>query len=79
MRADFRADTILERRDDLTARRVVLRVRREHQHDVELETDWIALNLDVAFLKNVEQANLDFSGKIRQLVDGEDAAVRPRQ
>src|SRR5713101_4946956 len=79
VRADLRADAVLERRDDLPARRVVLRVRREDEHDVELQPDRIALNLDVAFLQDVEQADLDLAGEIGQLVDREDAPVRPRQ
>ena len=79
VRADLRADAVLERRDDLAARRVVLRVRREDEHHVQSETDRIALNLDVAFLEDVEQADLNLASQIGQLVDCEDAAVRPRQ
>ena len=39
----------------------------------------IALDLDVAFLQDVEQSHLDLAGQVGQLVDGEDAAVCPRQ
>jgi len=35
--------------------------------------------LNVAFLHDVEQAYLNFSGEIRELVHGEDSAVRARQ
>ena len=79
VRPDFRTDAVLERRDDLPAGRVVLGVRREHEQHVELETNRVALNLDVAFLQDVEQADLDLSGEVGQFVDGEDAAVGARQ
>jgi hypothetical protein len=46
---------------------------------VERQPDRIALDLDVAFLQDVEQADLDLAGEIGQLVDREDAAVGARQ
>jgi hypothetical protein len=79
MGPDFRADAVLERGDDLAARRVVLRVCGEHEQHVELQTNRVALDLDVALLKDVEEADLDLAGKIRELVDREDAAIGPRQ
>ena len=79
VRADLRADAVLQRRDDLAARRVVFRVGGEHHQQVERQADGIALNLDVAFLKDVEQADLDLAGEVGQLVDAEDAAVGARQ
>ena len=79
VRADLRADAIFQRRDDLAARRVVLRIGREDHQQVERQADGIALNLDVAFLKDVEQADLNLAGEIGQLVDAEDAAVGARQ
>ena len=79
VRADLRADAIFQRRDDLAARRVVLRVRAEHQQDVEPEPHRVSFDLDVPFLKDVEQPDLNLAGEIRQLVDGEDPAVRARQ
>jgi hypothetical protein len=39
----------------------------------------VAFDLDVAFLEDVEQADLDLAGEVGQLVHREDAAVRPRQ
>ena len=39
----------------------------------------VAFDLDVAFLKDVEEADLNLSRQVRQLVDREDAPVRPRQ
>jgi hypothetical protein len=39
----------------------------------------LAVKVDVALLKDVEEAHLDFARQIRQLVDGEDAAVGARQ
>ena len=79
MGVDLGADAVLERRDDLAARGVVLRVRRKDHHQVQREPDRVALNLDVAFLQDVEEADLDLPGEVRQLVDGEDAAVGARQ
>ena len=79
MRANLRADAIFERRNDLSARCVVLRIRREYERDIERQADGIALNLNVAFLHDVKEANLNFSGKIGQFVDGEDAAIGARQ
>ena len=73
VRADLGADAILERRDDLAARRVVLGVGGEEHHDVERQPDREAFDLDVALLQDVEQADLDLAGEIGQLVDREDA------
>src|SRR5262249_37916136 len=39
----------------------------------------VALNLNVPFLHDVEQSDLNFPGKIGQFIDGEDAAVRTWQ
>ena len=78
MRADLAADAILERRDDLAARRVVFRIRREHQQQIERQPHRIAFDLHVAFLHDVEQADLNLAREIGQFVDGEDAAIGPR-
>src|SRR5262249_17777584 len=75
VRADFGADSVFQRRDDFAARRVVLRVGGKDEQDVERKAQWVALNLNVAFLHDVEQADLDFSGEIREFVDGEDTAI----
>jgi hypothetical protein len=60
------------------AARVVLRVRRREDHDVERQADLVAFDLDVLLLHQVEEADLHLLGQVGQLVDGEDAAVRPR-
>src|SRR4029434_4277919 len=73
------ADAVLQRRDDLAARGVVLRVRGEHHGHVDGQAHRVAFDLDVAFLEDVEEADLDAPGQIGQLVEGEDAAVRARQ
>ena len=73
--ADFAADAVFEGGDDLAAGGVVLGVGGEDDGYVEGEADGIALNLDVAFLHDVEERYLDFSGEVGDLVDGEDAAV----
>ena len=39
----------------------------------------VALNLDVALLHDVEQADLNLAGEVGQFVDREDAAIRARQ
>jgi hypothetical protein len=79
VRHDLGADTVLQRRNDLAARRIVLRVRGEDEEHVEGEADGVALNLDIAFLHDVEEADLDLAGEVGQLVDGEYATVRTRQ
>src|SRR5262249_1615083 len=67
------------RSDDFAARGVVLGIGTEHQRDIEGQAHRITLNLDIAFLHDVEQAHLNFSGKVRQFVHGEDASVCARQ
>ena len=79
MRADLAADAVFQRRDDLAARRIVFRIRREHQHHIQRQADRIALNLHVAFLHDVEQAHLDLARQIGQFVDGENPAIGARQ
>ena len=79
MRADLAADAVLERRDDLAAGRVVLRVRGEDHADVDRQPHRVALDLDVPLLEDVEQAHLDAPGEVGQLVEREDPAVRARQ
>src|ERR1039458_2022885 len=77
--ADLAADAIFERGDDLAARRVVFGIGGEDEQQVERQADGVALNLHVAFLHDVEESDLDFAGEIGKLVDGENAAVGPRQ
>src|SRR6185437_45281 len=79
VRANLRADAVFEGRDDLAARRVVLGVRGEDQEDVERQAHGIALNLHVAFLHDVEEADLYFAGEIGQFVEGENSAIRAGQ
>ena len=79
VRANLRADAVFQRSHDLAARGVVLGVGAEHQHHIERQPNRIALNLNVAFLHDVEQSDLDLSRQIGQLVDREDAAIGARQ
>ena len=79
MRHDLAADPILERRDDLAARRVVLGIGREAELHIERQAHRIALDLDVSFLHDVEQADLHLAGEIGQLIQREDASVRAGQ
>ena len=76
--ADLRPEAVLQRGDDPTAVRVVLRVGRREEDQVEREADLVAAHLDVALLQHVEETDLDALGEVGQLVDGEDAAVRAR-
>jgi hypothetical protein len=73
--ADLRPEPVFQRGDDPAAMRVVLRVGRGDQQEVERETDLIAPDLDVALLQDVEQGHLDPFGQVGQLVDGHDAPV----
>src|SRR5579885_2260890 len=75
VRANLRAHAVLERRDDAPAVGVVLRVGAGHHIDIKWQADLIAANLHIALFHNVEQANLNALGEVRQLVDTEDAAV----
>ncbi len=72
-------DAVFERRNDFAARRVVFRIGREHQHDVELQANRVALHLNIALLQDVEEPHLNLAGQIGQFVDGEDAAIGARQ
>src|SRR2546430_6430557 len=53
----------------------LFRSRSEHQPDIERQADGITLNLDIAFLHDVEESNLDFARQVWQFVDGENSAV----
>ena len=78
VRPDLRAQAVLERRDDPAARGVVLRVGRRDHVQVERQAHDEAADLDVAFLEDVEQADLDPFGEVGQLVDRDDPAVGAR-
>ena len=78
VRADLRAEAVLERRDDAAAVGVVLGVGRGEQHEVDREADLVAADLHVALLEHVEQTDLDALGEVGELVDREDAAVGAR-
>ena len=76
--ADLGPVPVFQRRDDATAVRIVLRVGARYQHHVQREHDAVALYLHVALLHQVEEADLDALGEVRQLVDTEDASVGAR-
>jgi len=78
VRADLGAEAVLERRDDPAAVGVVLGVGAGHDVHVDRQANLVAADLDVALFHDVEQADLDALGQVRQLVDREDAAVGPR-
>ncbi len=75
---DLRPEAVLERRDDPATRGVVLGIGRGDHVQVERQADDEAADLDVALLEDVEQADLDPFGQVRQLVDRDDAAVGAR-
>src|SRR6202042_495287 len=77
--ADLTADAVLERRDDFASGGVVLGVRREDQHHVDGQANGVTLNLDIAFLHDVEKTDLNLTGEVRQFVDSENAAVSARK
>ena len=77
MRADLAAEAVLQRRDDPPPVRVVLRVRGGDEQHVERQPDLVAAHLDVTLLEHVQQTDLDAFGEVGQLVDREDAPVRP--
>ena len=75
---DLRPEAVLERRDDPATRGVILRIGRGDHVQVERQADDEAADLDVALLEDVEQADLDPFGQVRQLVDRDDAPVGAR-
>src|SRR3989454_7067993 len=79
MGANLGADAVFQRRDDFSARGVILGIGGENEENIEREAQGIALNLNVAFLHDVEEADLDFSGKVGELIDGKDAAIGARE
>ena len=62
--ADLGAESVLERSDDATSVGVVLRISRGEQHHIQRQTHPVATDLDVAFFKHVQQADLDPFGQI---------------
>src|SRR5204863_9967281 len=75
VRVDDAADAVLELGDDLAAAVVGGGVGGEEDEDVDVETDRVAADLDVALFEDVEEADLDQLVQLRQFVDGENAAV----
>src|SRR5262245_33687532 len=79
VRADLRAEAVLEGRDDAPTVRVVLGVGAGDDIHIDRQPHLVAANLDVALFHDVEQAHLDTLGQVRQLVEREDAQVGSRQ
>src|SRR5262245_27507624 len=73
---DLGSDSIFERSNDLAAGSVILWICREHNNDIERQPHRIALNLNVALLHDIEQADLNLAGEIRQLVNSENSSIR---
>ncbi|MCG3120720.1 MAG: hypothetical protein ALAOOOJD_03548 [bacterium] len=75
---NLRADTVLQRRDDVAPIGVIFRVRGVYDHHVERNADRETTNLNVFFLHDVEEADLDARLQIRQFVDRKNAAIGAR-
>src|SRR6267143_1116759 len=75
MGANFGADAVFQGRNDFAASSVVFRVCGKDKKHIERKTQRIAFNLNVAFLHDVEEADLNFSGEVGKFVDGENAAI----
>ena len=77
--ANLGADAILQGRHDLAARRVVFGIRSEDEGNIKQQPDRVAFYLNVTFLHDVEERDLDLAGEVRQLIHCEDAAIGARQ
>ena len=77
MREDLGADAVAQRRNDVAAVGVVLRVGRKHHGHVEGDPHREPADLEVLLLENVQEPDLDARLQVRELVDREDAAVGP--
>ncbi len=64
MSVNLAADAVFERRDDFSAGRVILGICREAELHIQGEPNRIALDLHVALLHDVEEADLHFAGEI---------------
>ena len=73
--ANLGTNAILEWRNNFSAGSVVLRIRAEYHRHVKRQPNGISLNLNVAFLHDVEKSDLNFSGQIRQFIDGKNPAI----
>ena len=78
VRTDLGAEAVLQRGDDAPAVGVVLGVGAGDDDHVQRQPQRVAADLDVALLHDVQHRHLNALGKVGQLVDRHDAAVRPR-
>src|ERR1700687_3238249 len=79
MGPDLGADAVFQRSDDFSARGVILGIGGENEENIEREAQGITLNLNVAFLHDVEEPDLNFSGEVGELIDSKDAAIGTRE
>ena len=75
---DLGRDPVLEWGDDGSPIGVVLRVGREDHQDIEWDPDRESTNLQISFLQDIQQTDLDSRCQIGELVDGEDAPIGSR-
>ncbi len=76
VRDDLTIDPVLQRRNDTSPVGIIFRIGRENELHVEQQTDLKSADLDVAFLKDVEQRYLYARLEIGQLIDHKDTSVR---
>src|SRR4030095_8827975 len=69
MRFDLRAYPVFERRYDLSTGGIVFWICRKYDDNIQRQPHRVSLNLDVTFLHDIEQPDLNFAGQIRQFVD----------
>ena len=78
MRQNLALYPVLERGDDRSSVGVVLGVGCEHELNVQGQPHLETPNLNVPFLKNVEERDLNARLQIRQFIDRKNAAVTAR-
>src|SRR5262245_58859183 len=78
MGTDLHVKAILQRGNGPAATGIVFRVGAGDDDDVERQADLEPFDLNVFFLHQIKQTNLDLLSQVREFVDGEDAAVGTR-
>src|SRR5208283_997943 len=68
-----------QRRNNFSASGVVLRIGGKNQQNIKRQAQWVSFNLNIAFLHDVEQPNLNFPSQIGQLVHCKYSSVSARK
>ncbi len=69
-------NSVFQRCNNIAAVRVVLGICREHDHKVERYPDVETTDLNIFFLHDIKEADLDSGLKVRKFVDSEDSSIR---